>query len=67
VTFTPDAWGNTLIILVSIVIVNGILAMRAFAWMHRKVEGIQEAPKENKKEKKASLFESITYVLSPSI
>lgn len=35
--FGDDAWGQTLVLLVSLVLVSGVVAMGIFRWMHKKV------------------------------
>lgn len=63
-----DAWEQTMMILILIVIVSGILTMLMFNWMNKNVlndpsyDDVHQIKRERKKKGKLSFKESLTYV-----
>lgn len=68
IPFGRDAWEQTMMILVSLVIGSGILIMVIFRWMNRNVlndpsyDDLHQIKRETKEKGKLSLKESLSYV-----
>jgi ATP:ADP antiporter, AAA family len=68
IPFGQDAWEQTMMILVSLVIVSGVLIMLIFRWMNRSVlnhpsyDDLHQIKKETKEKGKLSFRESLSYV-----
>lgn len=68
IPFGHDAWEQTMMILVSLIIVSGIATMLVFRWMNRNVlndpsyDDLHQIKKETKEKGKLSFKESLSYV-----